>query len=130
MAWSSRHGGPARDAPAARLAPLTHRADAVGLVLARPARMLGLEPFFMELIAGMEEVLATDGRSLLLHVVKDMDAEIAAYRRWADGGMVDAVVVVNLTEDDRRLPVVSELELPAVVVGGPRSGFGFSNVWI
>ncbi|WP_426594740.1 LacI family DNA-binding transcriptional regulator [Cellulomonas sp. McL0617] len=109
---------------------MTHRADAVGLVLARPARMLGLEPFFMELIAGMEEVLATDGRSLLLHVVKDMDAEIAAYRRWSAGGMVDAVVIVNLTEHDPRLGVVTELGLPAVVVGGPRSGFGFSNVWI
>lgn len=109
---------------------MTHRADAVGLVLARPARMLGLEPFFMELIAGMEEVLATDGRSLLLHVVKDMDAEIAAYRRWSAGGMVDAVVIVNLTENDPRLAVVEELGLPAVVVGGPRSGFGFSNVWI
>ena len=109
---------------------MNHRSDAVGLVLARPARMLGLEPFFMELIAGMEEVLAADGRSLLLHVVKDMDAEIAAYRRWAAGEMVDAVVIVNLTDDDARLAVVAELGLPAVVVGGPRSGFGFSNVWI
>src|SRR3954447_2755913 len=117
MAWSSRHGGPARDAPAARLAPLTHRADAVGLVLARPARMLGLEPFFMELIAGMEEVLATDGRSLLLHVVKDMDAEIAAYRRWAAGEMGDAVVIVTLPDHAPRLGAVSELGLPAVVVG-------------
>ena len=109
---------------------MTHRADAVGLVLARPARMLGLEPFFMELIAGMEEVLAADGRSLLLHVVSDMDAEIAAYRRWSAGHMVDAVVVVNIVDHDPRLAVVAELGLPAVVVGGPRSGFGFSNVWI
>ncbi|MDM8085047.1 substrate-binding domain-containing protein [Cellulomonas cellasea] len=106
------------------------RADAVGLVLARPARMLGLEPFFMELIAGIEEVLASDGRSLLLHVVPDHDAEIAAYRRWGKGEMVDAVVVVNVVAEDPRLPILTELGIPAVVIGGPTRDLPFSNVWI
>ncbi len=107
-----------------------HRSDAVGLVLARPARMLGHEPFFGELIGGIESVLATEDRSLLLHVVPDHAAEIAAYRRWAAGSMVDAVVVVNVVDDDPRLPVLSSLGLPAVVVGGPRGGMEFTNVWI
>lgn len=106
------------------------QSDAVGLVLARPARLLGHEPFFGELIAGIEEGLSTEGRSLLLHIVPDHTAEIAAYRRWAEGSMVDAVIVVNLIADDPRLPVLTELRLPAVVVGGPRIGFTFSNVWI
>lgn len=113
-----------------RLADVKSRADAVGLVLARPARMLGLEPFFMELIAGIEETLAADGRSLLLHVVPDHEAEIRAYRRWGQGEMVDAVVVVNLVDDDPRLPVLVELGIPTVVVGGPRGDLPFSNVWI
>ena len=34
------------------------RADACGLVLARPARTIALEPFFMEFIAGVESELA------------------------------------------------------------------------
>lgn len=109
---------------------MTTRTDAVGLVLARPARMLGHEPFFGELIAGIEEVLATDNRSLLLHVVPDLAAEIEAYRRWAAGAMVDAVIVVNVVVDDPRMPVLGELGIPAVVVGGPRTGMEFSNVWI
>ncbi|MGY1453985.1 LacI family DNA-binding transcriptional regulator [Streptomyces sp. SS8] len=90
---------------------------AVGLVLARPARLLGVEPFFMEFIAGIEERLAERGLSLLLHVVADQDAEIAAYRRWAERGLVEAVVVVNRTVDDRRPAVLRELGLPAVLVG-------------
>ncbi|GAA3634043.1 LacI family DNA-binding transcriptional regulator [Streptomyces fenghuangensis] len=90
---------------------------AVGLVLARPARLLGVEPFFMEFIAGIEERLAERGLSLLLHVVADQEAEIAAYRRWAERGLVEAVVVVNRTVDDRRPPVLRELGLPAVLVG-------------
>ncbi|MFD9700371.1 LacI family DNA-binding transcriptional regulator [Lentzea sp. NPDC059081] len=90
---------------------------AIGLVLARPARLLGVEPFFMEFIAGIEERLAERDLSVLLHVVADHDAEIAAYHRWASRGLVDAVVVVNLVEDDPRPAVLAELALPAVVVG-------------
>lgn len=92
--------------------------------------MLGHEPFFGELIAGIEEVLATEDRSLLLHVVPDHTAEIAAYRRWAAGSMVDAVIVVNLVRNDPRLPVLSALGLPVVVVGGPRTGMEFTNICI
>jgi len=106
-------------------------ADAIGLVLARPARMLGLEPFFMELIGGIEEALSTDGRSLLLHVVPDHRAEIAAYRRWGQGHLVDAVVLVNLVVDDPRLPVLDELAIPTVVVGGPERALPrVAHVWI
>ncbi len=109
---------------------MTHRTEAVGLVLARPARMLGLEPFFGELMGGIEEGLAADGLSLLFHAVADHAAEIAAYRRWAAGSVVDAVTVVNIVTDDPRLPVLAELGIPTVVVGGPPSGSPFSNVWI
>jgi DNA-binding LacI/PurR family transcriptional regulator len=90
---------------------------AVGLVLARPARLLGVEPFFMEFIAGIEERLAERDLSVLLHIVADHDAEIAAYRRWAGRGLVDAVVVANPVAGDPRPAVLRELGLPAVVVG-------------
>ena len=92
---------------------------AVGLVLARPARLLGAEPFFMEFIAGIEERLAEGDRSVLLHIVGTEDAEIAAYRRWAVGGLVDAVVVVNRTVDDHRPAMLREMGLPALYVGEP-----------
>ncbi|MFV2120846.1 hypothetical protein ACE14D_21345, partial [Streptomyces sp. Act-28] len=90
---------------------------AVGLVLARPARLLGVEPFFMEFIAGIEERLAERGMSVLLHVVGTHDAEIEAYRRWAARRLVDAVVVVNLTVGDRRPDVLSRSGLPFLLAG-------------
>ena len=104
--------------------------DAIGLVLARPARMLGIEPFFMELIAGVEETLGRENRSLLLHVVHGQDDEIRAYERWARDQMVAAVVVVNVTVDDERLRVLERLGLPAVVVGGPARDLGFAHVFV
>lgn len=134
--WGGALGSSPRSASLTRV-PLTGhypdgvtQPDAIGFVLARPARLLGIEPFFMEFIAGVEEALAVEGRSLLLHVVPDHDAEIRAYRRWAEEGSVAAVVVVNITVQDERLTVLEELGLPTVVVGGPQREIRFPHVWI
>ena len=93
------------------------RSGAIGLVLARPTRLSGVEPFFMELIGGLEEAFTGEGLSILLHVVVDHEQEIEAYRRWSASGVADAVVVLNLTEGDIRPPALAELGLPAVLVG-------------
>ena len=37
---------------------MTEGLGAIGLVLARPARLLAVEPFFMEFITGIEETLS------------------------------------------------------------------------
>jgi DNA-binding LacI/PurR family transcriptional regulator len=95
---------------------------AVGLVLARPARLLGAEPFFMEFIAGIEERLTEHDMSVLLHMVMTHDAELAAYRRWAAGHLVDAVVLVNRSVHDPRPALLREVGLPFVVVGEPAAG--------
>ena len=58
------------------------RAGALGLVMARPASTLGVEPFFMKLLSGIENTLAARLTALLLQVVPDHDAEVEAYRRW------------------------------------------------
>ncbi len=96
----------------------------VGLVLARPARLLGVEPFFMELIGGMEECLVTRDIPVLLHVVATLEAECATYRRWATQDLVAAVVVVNQVTDDPRPALLRELGIPFVLVGsgGPDDG--------
>jgi DNA-binding LacI/PurR family transcriptional regulator len=89
----------------------------IGLVLVRPTRQLGAEPFFQELLAGIENVLGPDGSSLLLQVVVDADEEFDTYRRWADAQAVDAVFLVDMLRDDPRIPLVHGLRLPLVVIG-------------
>ena len=96
---------------------MTETPGSIGLVLARPARLLGIEPFFMEFIAGIEETLAERDLSILLHVVPAHDAETETYRRWAARRLVDAVVVVNLVQDDLRPGVLRGLGLPCLLVG-------------
>ncbi|MEV0329762.1 LacI family DNA-binding transcriptional regulator [Micromonospora echinospora] len=104
-------------------------AAAVGLALCRPARILGIEPFFMELISGVEAELSARSYALTLQVVADQDAEIAVYRRWWGERRVDGVLVCDLRVDDRRVPVLEELRLPAVVIGGPGHTGALPSVW-
>ncbi|BCL16123.1 LacI family DNA-binding transcriptional regulator [Micromonospora sagamiensis] len=104
-------------------------AAAVGLALCRPARILGIEPFFMELISGVEAELSARSYALTLQVVADQDAEIAVYRRWWGERRVDGVLICDLRVDDRRVPVLEELRLPAVVIGGPGHTGTLPSVW-
>ncbi len=69
-------------APARRPRALANdRAYAVGFVLARPAELLAVDPFFPAFIAGVEAELSARQASLVLQVVPDLDAELEAYRR-------------------------------------------------
>jgi DNA-binding LacI/PurR family transcriptional regulator len=106
------------------------RSDVIGLVLARPARLLGLEPFYMAFISGIEAVLAETEISLLLKVVDapDPEAEIAVYRKWWIGRKVDGVILTDVRLHDRRLEVLSELGLPAVVLGSDPDFDGASTI--
>ncbi|WBB82030.1 LacI family DNA-binding transcriptional regulator [Micromonospora sp. WMMD882] len=104
-------------------------ARAVGLALCRPARILGLEPFFMELISGVEAELSARSYALTLQVVADQAAEIAVYRRWWAERRVDGVLVCDLRLDDGRVPALEELRLPAVVIGGPGHTGDLASVW-
>lgn len=71
----------------------------------------------MELIAGLEETFVERDLSILLHVVATAEEELATYRRWAAGAVADAVVVLNLVEDDPRPALLADLGTSAVVVG-------------
>ncbi|KUF13644.1 LacI family DNA-binding transcriptional regulator [Streptomyces silvensis] len=109
-------------------------AATVGLVVARPAGTLGVDSFFLQLISGIQEVLAERQLGLLFQVVEDVTAECAVYRRWWAEHRVDGVLVVDPRTDDPRPELLAELGLPGVVTGGvPDPGRpqrpGLSTVW-
>ncbi|WP_143587850.1 LacI family DNA-binding transcriptional regulator, partial [Streptomyces alboverticillatus] len=92
-------------------------AATVGLVLARPARTLGVESFFLQLLSGVQETLVGHGLGLLFQVVEDLDAECAVHRRWWAEHRVDGLLVVDPRDGDPRPALLAELGLPAVIVG-------------
>lgn len=105
------------------------RSETFGLVLARTAKTLSEEPFYMGFIGGVESVLSTKGYALTIQVVPDLEAEMAAYRKWSAERRVDAVIVVDLRVKDPRIPLLQKLELPALVVGDPSLAGGLTAVW-
>jgi DNA-binding LacI/PurR family transcriptional regulator len=104
------------------------RAEGCGLVLARPANVVGLEPFFMEFIAGAESELASRSMALTIQLVRDVEDEIEVYRRWWGERRVDGVLMMDLRVDDPRVDELVRLGMPAVVVGGPLGGL-LPAVW-
>ncbi|MGY0019435.1 LacI family DNA-binding transcriptional regulator [Streptomyces sp. cg35] len=108
------------------------RSGSIGLVLARPAHTLGVESFFLQLVSGVQEVLAARKVALLFQVVEDIDAECAVYRRWWAENRVDGLLVVDPRTDDPRPELLGELGLPTVVIGAPALGADaphVSTVW-
>jgi DNA-binding LacI/PurR family transcriptional regulator len=105
------------------------RAGSFGLVIDRPARTLGVEPWFMQLISGIQGELSTDHTPLLFTMAEDQDAEIAMYRSWWAQRRVDGVFLVDLQIGDARVPVLEELRMPAVVIGTPAGAGSLPAVW-
>lgn len=106
------------------------RSGAIGLVVDRPAWVLGIEPYFMRLISGIEAGLAGTGTALLLQVTDDERAEQDAYRRWWGERRIDGVILVDLREDDHRLRLIQELGMPAVVIGHGSELPEVPSIWI
>lgn len=106
------------------------RAFACGLVLARAPELLGADPFFPSLIAGLETVLAPAGYALVLQMVSGEGAEEAGYRRLAGEGRVDGIFVSDLRTNDSRVRLLSELGLDAVTLNRPDIASPFPAVCV
>ena len=105
------------------------RCGVFGLVIDRPARTLGIEPFFMQLVSGIQSELAAHQVMLQFTMTEDADAEIALYRQWWAQRRVDGVFVVDLQVDDRRIAEIERLRMPAVVLGSPRWTGSLPAIW-
>jgi DNA-binding LacI/PurR family transcriptional regulator len=100
-----------------------------GLVIDRPARTLGIEPFFMQLVSGIQADLAAHQVLLQFTMTEDVDAEIELYQQWWAQRRVDGVFIVDLQVDDRRIAAIEQLRMPAVVIGAPRGAGSLPAIW-
>ncbi|MFJ9777321.1 LacI family DNA-binding transcriptional regulator [Kitasatospora sp. NPDC101157] len=107
------------------------RGDTVGLVLTRPARQLGLEPFYMEFVSGIQSVLEERSATLLLRLVRDHAQESAVHHTWwRERRVCGSVLVDLLVEDDPRIPALARIGMPVVAAGHPElTGGSTASVW-
>lgn len=94
------------------------RTDAIGIVLRRDPSLLGTEPFYMSLLAGIESVLAETDQALLLRMVgTGIGQDLETYRRWSAQGRVDGVMLFDIGVNDPRPALLDELGLDYVMHG-------------
>lgn len=103
------------------------RANAIGIVLRRDPAILASDTFFPAFIAGVEQTLAEREVALVLQVVGSRAAEERAYRAMV-AGRADGVIVLDLHREDWRVPFLSQLRLPAVLLGAYDGPSGSSCV--
>ena len=98
------------------------RSDAIGIVLRRDPGLLGTEPYYMSLLAGVEAELAESGQSLLLRMIGPSNGQdLAAYRRWSAEQRVDGVMLFDITVGDPRPALLDQLGLAFVLHGNNES---------
>ncbi|MHC3469592.1 LacI family DNA-binding transcriptional regulator [Streptomyces sp. 7R007] len=105
------------------------RVDVVGLAICRPARLLGLEPFYMEFVSGVESVLTERSCSLLLRLVRNVEEEAGLQEAWWRGRRIGGSILVDFRLDDPRVEAVRRLGMPVVAVGHPSLTGGLTSVW-
>ncbi|GAA1524332.1 LacI family DNA-binding transcriptional regulator [Dactylosporangium maewongense] len=106
----------------------TARANAVGLVLVRPPRVMIVDSWFTQMLSGVEAELNRNDIALVLHLVDRIEDTIEVYRKWWAGRHVDGVILTDLRKDDPRLDALVEIGLPAAVIGGKPGLDGCSTV--
>ncbi|WP_327432498.1 LacI family DNA-binding transcriptional regulator [Streptomyces sp. NBC_01236] len=107
----------------------SQRVDVVGLAICRPAKLLGLEPFYMEFISGVESVLTERSCSLLLRLVRSLDEEVGLQDAWWKGKQISGSILVDFRANDPRVAAVERLGMPAVAVGHPSLTGSLTSVW-
>ena len=115
------------NAHARRLA--TGRSHAIGYVFPSD-RSVMIDPLFSDFVAGAAEVYAPQGFETLLHAGGRED-EMAVYRRFAEDGAVDGVVVQAPHVNDPRIALLNELKIPYVVHGrldGIENGYAWLDI--
>ncbi len=102
--------------------------DTIGLILLRGRRDMLVEPFYGEVISGMESVLAPRGLNVLMQVVTSREEELESYERWSKQRTIGGIVLTDLGPNDERPALLAKYGFPGVILGDPGNSAGMAVV--
>ncbi len=111
---AARENGYAPDPRARSLA--TGRAMAIGHIIPSASQHEIVNPVFADFVAGAGEAYAVAGYEMVLSVMPEGEEE-EGYRRLAQSGRVDGLILQAPRPADPRITLLSELGIPFVVHG-------------
>lgn len=100
---------------------MTHRTGSIGVVILESADRLFGDPFFGQLMLGINAGLAARDRRLVLTLAPTRDEETRV-ERYLVSGHVDGIVVVGPHGSDPLLKRLARSGMPVVVSGRPTEG--------
>jgi DNA-binding LacI/PurR family transcriptional regulator len=92
------------------------RTRTIGIVIARDPALISTEAFYMRTLVGIEKYLNEVDSSLLLRLTGEHGEDLDVLRRWSRQGRVDGFILFDEHDDDPRIPLLTELGVPCVVV--------------
>ncbi|MEJ5921408.1 LacI family DNA-binding transcriptional regulator [Bifidobacterium thermophilum] len=96
------------------------KTHSIGVVMTAGSKLLGVEPYFMELFSGIGVELEEEDYSLLLRFARNETEALRAHRNWIAAGSVDAVLIFNVEIGDVRVELYQQHpEVPALVFSDP-----------
>jgi DNA-binding LacI/PurR family transcriptional regulator len=99
------------------------RTRTIGMVISRATDVLTTDPFFAELVSGMEQELGPLGYGLQLHLIGvDTQHEHRLYERLTRERRVDAFVLTESRIGDTRPELLHRLHMPGLLVGQAWNG--------
>jgi len=93
----------------------SQQSQTIGMVI--PLTPYFSDPFFMELLSGVERRAAEHGYDLRLSAQIPGQEELNAYRRMVAGRQVDGMVIARVRQHDPRISYLQDVQHPFVVFG-------------
>ena len=101
----------------------------VGVIMNAGTKLMGVEPYFMEMFAGICVELEKKDYSLLLRFARDQKEELRMHKNWIASGSVDAVLIFNVEIGDARIELYQKHpEVPALVFSDPSASGGLPTI--
>lgn len=92
----------------------------IGLILPLSAEEVFLNPFFSEVLRGINAYLNYVGFDLLMSAGSTETEEKEAFNRLVFGGKVDGVILLTSREKEPLTPLLMERNFPFVIIGRPK----------
>jgi DNA-binding LacI/PurR family transcriptional regulator len=103
-------------ASSAAVALSASRTGTIGIVIARDPAVITAEAFYMRTLFGVEQYLNEADGQLLLRLTGEEGEDLDVYRQWTRQGRVDGFLLYDEHDHDVRIPLLTSLGMPAVMV--------------
>src|SRR5699024_3528502 len=78
------------------------RSGAIGWVVRRTPKSSTIDPYFMDLLIGVQLELSATPYNLVLKLVDDVQGELRIYEEWESERRVDGILITDLEAEDPR----------------------------